>query len=249
MPFMVKRLPKPAAWRCSVALVGMDGSGKSTQAGWLARKVKAERVGVLLIHPFGRKILSFLPDHLSAGSNGTGRRSGRSRLAQLAAVVEMLDIGLYIWAAYIRAFALALRVHHPVCIVSDRAFDDLLVKHRRLGTFSPRVLAAARRLAPVPEKTIWLHTEPDIAAGRDGDFEPAYYQELHATYTYAAAQYGWDIVRTSNRSSDAVAADIERLLGLRRDPAPVDGRERLDEDQAANGAKQPEARIDDVRQS
>ncbi len=246
MPLMVKAL----ASRCrSVALVGMDGSGKSTQANRLCRILEARQTHVLLIHPFGRKALSFVPDRLASRIRGAEKRVGRSRLAQLAAAVEMLDIAVYIWAAYIRAFAPALRTGCGAWLVSDRSFDDLLVKHRRLGTFSPGTLAAARRLVPLPQRTIWLHTEPEIAMGRDGEFEAGYYKGLHATYTFAAAQYAWDVVCTSNRSPDAVAADIERLVGLGRRRAPTADGESLSPAPGTNKMRPPEARTEDLRQS
>ena len=82
------------------------------------------------------------------------------------------------------------------------------------GTLSPRLLASAQRLVPAVERTIWLHTEPEIAMRRDGEFSAGYYQELHAGYRLAAGQYGWDVIRTSGRPQDAIAADIGRLLGL-----------------------------------
>ena len=215
---MVEEWPQLARRYRSVALVGMDGSGKSTMAEWLRQRLKEQRKSVLLVHPFGRKLLSFLP----AGSRsrvGAGAGSGRAgwagrRLGQLAAVVELTDIAAYVWVAHIRSFALAQRAGGEAWLVSDRSFDDLLVKHRRLRTLSARSLTRARRLVPAAQITIWLRTEPEIAMGRDGDFAADYYQELHATYASAAEQYGWNIVDTSNRSRAAVAADIECLLWL-----------------------------------
>ena len=56
---------------------------------------------------------------------------------------------------------------------------------------------------------------------RDGDFEANYYLELHARYMAASQQYRWDIIDTSNRSREAVAADIGRLLGLATSQTPA----------------------------
>ena len=127
---------------------------------------------VLVIHPFGRKMLSFLPVK-TAGRAGAGGGAGVSRrptgLRQLVAAVELLDIAVYIWVAHIRCLALALRGECEVWLVSDRSFDDLLVKHWRLQTLSPRALAAALAAgARSPENHMVAHGALGCYAARWG---------------------------------------------------------------------------------
>jgi thymidylate kinase len=204
----------------SVALVGIDGSGKSTQVQLLGRRLAERNKRVVFIHPFGRKLLSFLPQAAQRPSLGfgSGRRPGVQRVA---AGIEMLDVAAYVWVAYIRCVALALSGEREVWLVSDRSFDDLLVKHRYLRTFSVGALAWLRGLAPRPERTIWLQTQPEVAMQRDGEFRLQYYQELHADYEAAAQEQRWQIVADADRSREAIAADIARVLIPNTPPAPA----------------------------
>jgi hypothetical protein len=200
----------------SVALVGIDGSGKSTQVQLLRRFLAEGDKRVVLIHPYGRKLLSFLPGRWPAARAGN---RGRHRLQRAGAALEMLDIAAYIWAAYICCGVLALFGGRDVWLVSDRSFDDLLIKYRHLQTFSLPALTRLRRLVPCAQQTIWLQTEPEVAMRRDREFAPDYYRELHATYRLAAREQHWRIVPTSHRSRLAVATDIAGLLSLSRTAA------------------------------
>jgi hypothetical protein len=138
-------------------------------------------------------------------------------------VIELLDIALYVWLAYIWAFLLSLVLAQAggrqVWLVSDRSFDDLLIKHRRRGTLSDRTLRWARRLTPVAEKTIWLQTPPTVAMARDGEFRASYYEELYGAYETAAREYGWAVVPTTDRSPEQVRTEVESVLWLAA-PAP-----------------------------
>jgi thymidylate kinase len=198
----------------SIALVGIDGSGKSTQARLLCQRLEAQDKRVLLIHPFGRKLLAFLPSgRQGTGASGSPSRGGRPALRRLAAVVELLDIAVYVWVAYVRSRAMALSGTSDAWLVSDRSFDDLLIKHRRLHTLPESGLAWARRLVPMAETTVWLNTEPRVAMQRDHDFGSEYYEELHQDYDAAARRYGWRIVPTSERSVDEISADVDAVVG------------------------------------
>lgn len=186
----------------SVAFVGVDGSGKSTQARVLRDLLATRGNRVYLVHPYGRK---FLPAGFS-GSGDAGGDAGRdvvrrpepgsSRLQRIpkavVAAVDLLEIGVYLWVAYARARLAALvESGREVWLIGDRSLDDVLVKHVRRGTFSWRVASSLRRLFPVFDTTIWLDLRPEIALLRDRDFPLPYYEGFRETYSAAARRFGW----------------------------------------------------------
>jgi thymidylate kinase len=101
-----------------------------------------------------------------------------------------------------------------VWLVSDRSFDDILVKHMYRKTLTPSVIKTVRRFIPRTEKTIWLQTDPAAAMKRDQEFPESYYRGLQECYCAAAKQFGWEIVPTTQRSPEAVWADVKSILDL-----------------------------------
>jgi energy-coupling factor transporter ATP-binding protein EcfA2 len=198
----------------SVALVGMDGSGKSTQSALLRQTLIREGTPVVLIHPFGRKLLTIIPGRFTPQPSSQGWHTTPSPTQRLAALAELIDIGLYLWAAYIRCVLWALWRRRAIWLVSDRSFEDLLVKHQRRGTFSTAAIEILRRLVPPVDQTIWLQTAPGVAMERDQDFQAAYYEDLDALYQRIAAERHWQIVPTTGRSPQAVFEDVAARIGL-----------------------------------
>lgn len=195
----------------TVALVGIDGSGKSTQAALLRDYLQTCGYLTLGIHPFGCTLLG-----LRVSREGRAPEPGRTRmrvhpLALLAAWWEIFATILYLWTAHARTLGQRL-ASSEVWLVSDRSFDDVLLKHRRTGVLSARGARVLRRLVPRVMTTIWLRTTPETARARDGDFPPAYYHELHSLYTAAAAEYGWITVPTDDRLAVSIAADITQWV-------------------------------------
>lgn len=101
-----------------------------------------------------------------------------------------------------------------VWLVSDRSFDDILVKHLYRKTLRPSVIKTIRRCIPRTEKTIWLQTDPAVAMKRDREFPESYYRGLEECYSSAAKQFEWDIVSTTQRSPEAVGAHVKAILCL-----------------------------------
>jgi thymidylate kinase len=244
----------------SVALVGMDGSGKSTQADRLRERLRSQGKRVLLVHPFGRKLLAFLPatlaDRVAGGADGRavadlgGRQPGpASRGQRFSAAIELLDIGLYVWLTYVWSWLLALFGNREVWLVSDRSFDDLLIKHRWRRTLSGQAFEASRRWAPVLEQTIWLQTQPGVAMARDHEFSECYYAELYTAYAAAAEQCGWYVVPTTQQSPDQVEAEVDRVLHLPAEPVlDAPGQRATPGPQpAANEIQQPEMQASEAR--
>ncbi len=209
-------------WKArSISLVGLDGSGKSTQVSYLREILQKQNFEVMVIHPFGWKILSFLSrSSIDLSTNGRDGKQGHSgpglsaRVRQLVTWIEVCDIALYVWFNFLLFLFYAFMMKKQVWLVSDRSFDDILVKHMYRKTLTPFVIKTIRRFIPRTGKTIWLQTDPTVAMKRDQEFPESYYRELEDCYFSAAKQFGWEIVPTTQRSPEAVLANMKAILNL-----------------------------------
>lgn len=103
----------------------------------------------------------------------------------------------------------------PVWLLSDRTFDCLVVKHTRLRTLPARVLSWFRALTPSCDVIIWLQVEPAVAAGRDREFDPAYYDDMTRYYQAAAHRRGWVVVAVAaDTSPRTIAGEIGKQIGI-----------------------------------
>ena len=196
----------------AVALVGMDGAGKTTQAEAIRRHLARRSIRVVVVHPYGRKVLRIHPPR--------GPRRGPAR--RVAALWDLLEIGAYLWLAFLRAGLVAARpgARH-VWIVGDRSFDDLVAKHERQHDLPGWLLGAARRLAPHFDRTIWLDVDPAVARLRDAEFEPEYYEACRAAYARLAGTAGWTVLSPNGDDPHAVFGEVRRLLDLPPEPWAV----------------------------
>jgi hypothetical protein len=112
-------------------------------------------------------------------------------------------------------------MNRPVWLVSDRSFDDLLVKYLYRKIFSPSFLKILRRLIPQAKITFWLQTDPAVALNRDQEFPEDYYRALADCYGIACELFGWEVIPTTNRSPEAVFAAIADRLDLRETRVPL----------------------------
>ena len=212
-------MSKRTARLSTVAVVGVDGSGKSTQTALLREALARSGARVAVIHPYGWQFLFFLAPRSTHRSDSTGRAGGlspRQRLVSgVVSAAELLDIGAYLWITHLRARVLSAQCPQTYWLLSDRSVVDVVVKHRRRRALPARVLQVWHRLVPHPRVTIWLSTDPAVAAQRDNDFPLSYYAESHRLYRHVSEEFGWQTVDTSDRTPEEVHSEILRTLGLR----------------------------------
>jgi thymidylate kinase len=199
----------------SVAFIGVDGSGKTTQARLLRDYLTHVGASVVEAHSYGLKLLRFVPGSARRGNGSHGpAATSAGTIARIYALAEMFDIALYAWAQYLWGHTKAFRSRQSCWLVSDRSFDDVLAKHLRLGTWPPSVLRAVRRLSPPIETTVWLRVQPEIAFVRDGDFSPPYYEHADSAYEQLSQWTKATIVSTSDIEPEMAACRIRIMLNI-----------------------------------
>ena len=225
--------PRPR-WGRLIALSGLDGSGKSSQAAALAhtlRRLGHDQVVVWNRLGYGRSLDvvaapvkaalrrvrpgAALPGSEPGRSQGDPARELRRRSALLtggwSAVVAMANA-----SAHLRATLPHLSRGRVV--ICDRFVLDSVVHLRFMyarGAELPAHAVLIRRLSPTPTRAYFLDVDPGTAFSRKGEYDPERLDALARPYRGAARDLGvrrLDGERTREDLCAEIGADAWRAL-------------------------------------
>lgn len=193
-----------------ITFEGGEGSGKSTQAGWLAARLRDAGAEVVLTR--------------EPGGTPLGERV---REIVLEAVPEPVTELLLFAAARAEHVAKVIRpaLAHGTWVVSDRFMDSTRVYQGKLGGVSADLISAVEHesIAPTfPNLTIMLDLPPEVgveravargALSRFDAADGAYHRDLREAFLdVARAEPQRCIVIDGDREADRIADDVWRAV-------------------------------------
>lgn len=210
-----------------IALCGIDGTGKSTQAELLGARLEAQGRRTKLLwcrwDPFLARPAVRLLDRLSRRGTGGAERSShvapdnrralKSRLLSsrlirsLWTTLMVVDYGLQI------APRLLIARHSADVVIVDRYRHDVLIDLSAGGELmnTPRLL---RWMLPEPDRLVILDVEEDVAFARKPDsLDIKYLSDRRRLYLRLAEVTGASVIDT-NASSEDVGEAVFRAVGL-----------------------------------
>jgi thymidylate kinase len=217
----IRRRP-PLAGPAVIALSGLDGAGKSTQARALQRRLAEAGITAEVLWPPARnrlfgmnpKVKSTLRALLERVSTGTGEAEPRSPAEARAAepVLEPLPRqsapvahGLALIVALAQAMALRSAVRGAPAgaevVICDRyALDSIVYLRSRWGTGRPLALQSKliHRLAPGARRTFLLELAPELAYARKQDYPLDVLRERFTLYRELAPRLGAEVLDASS---------------------------------------------------
>ncbi|GIF00312.1 dTMP kinase [Paractinoplanes rishiriensis] len=200
----------------TIALVGIDGSGKTTQAHRLADELAAQGVRAAYRRNAG-------------GRHWFGRlanRLGRQDAEELLGRRTMLVIESVLrWLAILRSL-LRRRLTGEIAVMDRYAFCQYAsMRARAAGPAAERRARLAYRLFPRPDITFLLDVDPQVAHERvevrGYDHEPTEYLKVAAAAYRSLPEYADFVVIDANGTPDEVAAAIRARLPLAAGDPPA----------------------------
>jgi dTMP kinase len=204
----------------TIALVGIDGSGKTTQAHRLADELAAEGLrAVYRRNAGGRRWFGRLSARLGRGDDAEDLLGRRTML-----VVESVLRWLAILRTLLRRAVtgeIAVMDRYAVCQYAS-------LRARHAAPAAERRARLAYRLFPPPDVTFLLATDPQVAhdriEARGYDHESTDYLSAAAEAYRSLPEYPGFVVIDANGTPDEVAAAIRAHLPLAR---PASGSNRV----------------------
>lgn len=195
-----------------IALVGLDGAGKTTQSRELTERLRAADYDAAFVHP-SSDLIAFVP-----GGERIKRalleRLHRPTLASRAARRLLMICFGYPFA--LLSILLARHRHRDRVVVYDRYRYQFL--YDCYGPLAPTLVGTL----PKPDRTVWLTADLDTqmarTSGRDRELSRAYYRSAHRFHARLAATYGWTEVDATG-APDRISEDV--LTAVCREPSPI----------------------------
>ena len=225
---------RPAARRRGglVALVGPDGSGKSTVVKTLTARAKAIpslKVETTYLGPWGQMQLRLVPTLRRFGitptvqppglhlvpQSGRKRPSARAWLGSLAKGY-LFYAAIYIELVYRYLTSVFFRVRQGRWVLADRYITDLryLYKERPIRNYAG-IRRLLWRIYPKPDLVIVLDNHPDVIVSRKSGLAAAQIETLRHFCLEAARAYRFEVVTTDRTPEEIADYILNRMLTLR----------------------------------
>jgi dTMP kinase len=193
----------------TIALVGIDGSGKTTQAHRLADDLAAEGLrAAYRRNAGGRRWFGRLANRF--GREDADALLGRRTMLVVESVLR--------WLAILRSL-LRRRLTGEIAVMDRYAFCQYAsLRARAAAPAAERRARLAYRLFPKPDVTFLLSVDPQVAHDRvetrGYDYESTEYLTAAAAAYRSLPEYGDFVVVDANGTPDEVAAAIRARLPL-----------------------------------
>jgi thymidylate kinase len=195
-----------------VAILGADGSGKTTLAGDLRESLAPLFTGTALFHVRPNLIVPRGPDFPAPYAYGDRPHRSAGSLVKLAGYVVDDTLG---YLVKVRPALASGRL-----AVFDRYFDDLLVDpHRYRYGGPPWLVRGLRRLVPRPDLILILDLDERQILARKAELPPAELRRLRAGYLRLGQELPNAVVLDAACPRDEVARQaavhVKALLSTR----------------------------------
>lgn len=203
-----------------IALMGNDGSGKSTICNYICNRLKEGGVPVEIIPGFDHSLLQYLKDIVSyligskmktlqedysVGSTRKSRKQGNNILFKVWTYLVFYDCITIFVKAYIK--------RHKI-LIFDRYFYDHAISFEELGC-SSRVVRKLFLLFPKPDIGIVFDAEPEIGYSRKKHDHTApldYYIRQRERYLNLAKRKELPVINTSYLCPDETSQEVFQIL-------------------------------------
>jgi glycosyltransferase involved in cell wall biosynthesis/thymidylate kinase len=210
--------------RALICLLGVDGTGKTTAATKLCRRLEKDGFNCTYLS-LNYSLFKFIPTRLHRTMGRplvpiveakTGKSSPGSETSQVKrTTMFLLCLALLLRLAdsLIGYFARVRPAARRSIVVHDRYFYDYVILY--LDACPRWLLWCYRRLIPEPDLTFFLDVAPEIAQARDGEYSPSFYPLQRRRYLDFAKELKpgtLTIYNTDKPEEDVVSFLYNRVL-------------------------------------
>ncbi len=199
-----------------IALIGLDGAGKTTISKLLDISLRKQGLKVCVIQPFryfllkpvvaaARIVVKLLRRSSNKDSHPLLFKGQKTLFVRQWPYLVALDNLLY----YIISIKPKLLLGYYV--ISDRYFYDLAINFDYYGYSSACAGRFYRHVIPKPDIAFVLDISPDIAMLRANELDIMYFREQRERYLELAREFGLRVIDVE-RPVQKVLGDIESVL-------------------------------------